>query len=171
MRDGDPLWTGCMSCDTKAGKIKPPGGFVGGNEHWLFFLESAPLLVAGKGYVILKRHCEHLDELTPDETAGLGPMLRDTTMAVRRALKPVRVHLGLYAEGVHHIHFHVVPRMAHMPASNIKLAYRTHWYRILRRLGLKHPYDCRQVARIAVRMRAEFQRSEQTDFGGWEQLP
>jgi diadenosine tetraphosphate (Ap4A) HIT family hydrolase len=146
-----------------AGKIEPPGGVVGENEHWIFFCGSRPLLVAGQGYIILRRHCEHLEEITPQEAATLGPMMRQVAQAVKSVLQPVKVHFGLYAESVKHIHFHVVPRMSYLPASNIRLTFLVGWYRILNRLGLKRPSGEEEVARIARQMRAEFQKLIQTE--------
>lgn len=152
------LVEGCLSCDTLAGKIRPPGDIIGENEHWMFFLGSKPLLVPGKGYIILKRHCEHLSEITPDEADTLGPMMRRAAQVMKGVLNPAKVHFGLYAEGVKHIHFHVFPRMPDMPAGNIPVTMLHLWYGLLNRFGLKRAYGDEEVARIATQMRAEYQR-------------
>ena len=36
----------------------------------------------------LKRHCEHLAELTPEEAASLGPVLQSTCAALTKVLQP-----------------------------------------------------------------------------------
>ncbi len=159
------LIEGCISCDTLAGKIRPPGGIIGQNEHWMFFCGSQPLLVPGRGYIILKRHCEHLSEIAPPEAATLGPMMRRAAQAVVNVLQPAKVHFGLYAETVKHIHFHVMPRMPDLPAGNVPLTFLLKWCQILNRFGLKRPYSDEYVARIAAQMRAEFQKLAQMEAG------
>jgi diadenosine tetraphosphate (Ap4A) HIT family hydrolase len=152
------LVEGCLTCDTLRGKVQVPGGIVVEEAHWAFFCQSRPLMVPGRGFIVLKRHCEHLDEITAQEAAALGPMMQRTAHVVRTVLRPVKVHFGLYGEGVKHIHWHVVPRMAYLPASNLWLNYWTAWIRILNRLGLKRAYPDEQVAPLAEQMRVEFER-------------
>jgi diadenosine tetraphosphate (Ap4A) HIT family hydrolase len=152
------LIEGCLSCDTLRGEIQVPGGIVAENEHWAFFCQSRPLMVPGRGSIVLKRHCEHLSEIAPQEAAALGPMMRRTAQVMMAVLHPVKVHFGLYAEGVMHVHWHVLPRMAYLPASNVWIQRLIPWVRILHRLGLRRAYPDEQVASIAARMRAEFER-------------
>lgn len=67
--------------------------------------------------VLPLRHVESLDELTLDETAALGPLLAETTRALRRVTDCAKTYVMLLAEaeGFHHLHFHVVPRLAGWP--------------------------------------------------------
>lgn len=155
------LVDGCLSCDTLRGTVQVPGGIVAEDAYWAFFCQSRPLTVPGRGFIVLKRHCEHLSEITPQEAAALEPMMRRTAQVVMAVLQPVKVHFGLYAEGVRHIHWHVMPRMAYLPASNLWINWLTPWVRILHRLGLKRAYPDDQVAQIAAQMRAEFERLEE----------
>ena len=92
----------CVSCATLSGVNVPPGGIIYDDSQWVVFLRARPLLVPGQGFIVLKRHCEHLSELTPAELAALGPMLQHTQRAYDRVLQPAKVHFGLYAEGVKH---------------------------------------------------------------------
>jgi diadenosine tetraphosphate (Ap4A) HIT family hydrolase len=94
---------GCLSCDTLRGTVQVPGGIVAEDAYWAFFCQSRPLMVPGRGFIVLKRHCEHLSEITLQEAASLGPMMRRTAQVVMAVLQPVKVHFGLYAEGVKHI--------------------------------------------------------------------
>jgi diadenosine tetraphosphate (Ap4A) HIT family hydrolase len=94
----------CMSCATLAGTPLPPGGIVDEDACWAFFLRPRPLLIPGQGFIVLKRHCERLNDLLPDEAQALGPMMQRVEQALTHVLKPVRVHFGLYGEGVHHLH-------------------------------------------------------------------
>ncbi len=54
-----------------------------------------------------------LDELSVEEIAGLGPLLRSLTTALRSVTGCTKTYVALFAEaeGYGHVHFHVVPRM------------------------------------------------------------
>jgi diadenosine tetraphosphate (Ap4A) HIT family hydrolase len=146
----------CISCATLAGHNQPPGGIIYEDAYWVFFLRSRPLLVPGQGFIVLKRHCEYLDNLTPAELAALGPILRQTQVALDRVLQPAKVHFGLYAERVKHIHLHVFPRMPSMPAGNIPITFLQVWYEFLAYLHLKQPYSDIVVADFALQLRHAF---------------
>lgn len=147
----------CISCATLAGDNQPPGGIVYEDAYWVFFLRSRPLLVPGQGFIVLKRHCERLNDLTPAELAALGPMMQQTQVALDLVLNPAKVHFGLYAEGVKHIHLHVFPRMPAMPAGNILIAFLQVWYEFLVYLRLKQPFFDTTVADVARQLRHAFQ--------------
>ena len=62
--------------------------------------------------VVPRRHVIALDELTAEEAADLGPLLRALTAAMRAVLGCSKTYVALFAEseGFEHVHFHVVPR-------------------------------------------------------------
>ncbi|HEU5089258.1 MAG TPA: HIT family protein [Roseiflexaceae bacterium] len=146
----------CLTCRTLAGEINPPGGIVYDDSLWVVFLAQRPIYVAGQGFIALKRHCEVIGELTDAEAVALGRLVRLTARAYERAMQPVRVHFGLYAESVKHLHLHITPRMAYMPAGNIPLTIIGRWYALLARLGLRKPVPDEQVATLAGRLRTAF---------------
>jgi diadenosine tetraphosphate (Ap4A) HIT family hydrolase len=74
-----------------------------------------------------------------------------------RTLQPVKTHFGLYAEGVKHLHLHVLPRLSTLPVGNIPVTFLGVWYEALARLHLKRPYSNEAVAEVADRLRAAFQ--------------
>jgi diadenosine tetraphosphate (Ap4A) HIT family hydrolase len=104
----------CLACDVNGGLIQPPGGVIHVDDLWQADHELTPLL---RGYVILKprRHVHHLADLTDDEAATLGPVLRRVLGAMRKALDPERIYVASFAETVHHLHFHLIPRYSDMP--------------------------------------------------------
>ena len=53
-----------------------------------------------------------LDELTAEEAADLGLLLRSLTAAMRSVLGCAKTYVALFAEaeGFAHVHFHVIPR-------------------------------------------------------------
>ena len=61
-----------------------------------------------------RRHVEGLGELTPDEAAELGILLRAASVALVDVVGCQRTYVMLFAEQprFHHLHVHVVPRMA-----------------------------------------------------------
>ena len=146
----------CLTCRTLDGEINPPGGFVYDDGLWVVFLAARPIHVPGQGFIALKRHCEAIGELTDAEAQALGRVIHVTARAYEHAMQPVRVHFGLYAESVKHLHLHITPRMAHMPAGNIPLTMIGRWYVLLARLGLRKPFPVEQVACVAKRLRAAF---------------
>jgi diadenosine tetraphosphate (Ap4A) HIT family hydrolase len=157
--------TTCISCRTVAGSVAPPGGIVYDDGLWVVFLAARPLHVVGQGFIVLKRHCEVVGDLSAAEAAALGSLVRSTARAYQRALQPVRVHFGLYAESVKHIHLHVTPRMPWMPAGNIPLVLYGQWYTLLARLGLRRPFSDQAVTLAAERLRQAFATESQVSAG------
>jgi diadenosine tetraphosphate (Ap4A) HIT family hydrolase len=146
----------CPSCATLSGRNVPPGGILYDDSHWVVFLRSRPLLVPGQGFIVLKRHCEHLSELTPAELAALGSMLQHTQCAYDRVLQPAKVHFGLYAEAVKHLHLHILPRMPSMPAGNIPMTLLHVWTEVLASVRLKRPFPDAMVVDVAGQLRQAF---------------
>jgi diadenosine tetraphosphate (Ap4A) HIT family hydrolase len=142
------------------GEVVPPGGIVYDHAHWVVFLRSRPLLTPGQGFIVLKRHCEDVGALTAEEAATLGEVMRRTAVAYTHVLAPERVHFGLYAEDVRHVHLHVLPRTRALPAGNIPTTFLGAWYAVLQRFRLRHAYNDDQVAQVAGMLRATFARLE-----------
>lgn len=157
---------GCVSCRTLAGEIVPPGGILYQNAGWALFLRSHPPLTAGQGFIVLKRHCEQVADLTAVEQETLGPMMAAAARAMNAVLKPEKVHFGLYGEGVKHIHLHVTPRLAALPAGNIPLVWLGTWRELLERLRLRSPIPDASVMAVAAQLRAAFENLSQPDSIG-----
>jgi len=131
---------------------------VPNNAHWVVFLRSRPLLTPGQGFIVLKRHCEDVGALTVEEAAMLGAVMRQTAVAYTQVLAPERVHFGLYAAEVRHVHLHVLPRTRDLPAGNIPATLLGAGYAVLQRLRLRHAYRDAEVARVAGALRAALAR-------------
>ena len=138
----------------------PPGGIVYDHTHWVVFLRSRPLLTPGQGFIVLKRHSKDVGALTTEEAATLGEVMRRTAMAYTQVLAPERVHFGLYAEGVRHVHLHMLPRTRNLPAGNIPTALLGVGYALLQQLRLRRAYSDGEVARVAGALRAALARLE-----------
>lgn len=149
------LVSGCLSCEIVSGKHIEPGGVLYEDEHWHVGNATGPVVWPGFLIVKLKRHCEHVAELTPQEAATLGPVPRDTCASVTRVCQPAKVYVCSFGDGVKHIHFWVLPRLPKMRPG-------MHWVflnldlrlTLTRRLGIKR-WVCQddEVTAIAERLR------------------
>ena len=150
--------SGCMSCDILAGKRAPPGGVIYEDEYWHVDSVVSPVLWRGFLIVKLKRHCEHLAELTPEEAAALGPILQRTCRALMEVLKPAKVYVCSFGDGVKHIHFWVLPRPPEMPPGMHWVFFHLDARALLTRyLGIKR-WVCtdREVSDIVAQVRRRF---------------
>jgi diadenosine tetraphosphate (Ap4A) HIT family hydrolase len=105
----------CVACKANAGLLQAPGGVIYQDALWRLehILSPAPLA----GWLVLKpkRHCEGLDFLTVAEAAALGPLMRRVSGALRAATGAEKIYSILLAEGVAHVHFHLIPRRPDLP--------------------------------------------------------
>ena len=127
-----------MSCDILSGKIPSPGGVIYENDDW--HVDSVQPPVVWKGFLIvkLKRHCEHIAELTPQEALSLGPTLQQTCRALSDVLHPAKIYVCSFGDGVKHIHFWVLPRPPEMrPGMHTVISHLDARTALTRYLGLK----------------------------------
>ena len=126
----------CLVCETLSGKRKSPGGIIYENNFWLVEHTLPPIFIPGQLVIKLKRHCEHLGELSLEESANLGLIIQRVSQAVMQVTAAEKVHVASYGEHIAHIHFLVTPRTSDMPASNIKLVKLIQRRRILHKIGM-----------------------------------
>jgi diadenosine tetraphosphate (Ap4A) HIT family hydrolase len=103
--------TECLSCAQDARVDMPPRERLHIGPRWRVahaFGTSLP----GWLVVLPRRHVTALDQLTTEEAAELGPLLRALTAAMCEVLGCSKTYVALFAEaeGFAHVHFHVVPR-------------------------------------------------------------
>jgi diadenosine tetraphosphate (Ap4A) HIT family hydrolase len=105
--------SGCFSCAAERGPGLPPRERVCLDPLWRV---AHAFGTAQPGWLVVlpRRHVLALDELTPAEAAGLGPVLRAVTAVLREVTGCEKTYVALFAEaeGFSHVHFHVVPRHA-----------------------------------------------------------
>jgi|SRR5208282_1505799 len=107
----------CLSCRNNARPDLPPRERVYLGPRWRVahaFGTSLP----GWLVVLPRRHVIALDELTAEEAADLGPLLRAVTSALREVTGCSKTYAALFAEaeGHQHVHFHVIPRQPDLDA-------------------------------------------------------
>src|SRR5215212_11288864 len=107
--------TSCFACEVNSGRIPTPGGPIYDDGIWVADHGVDPLLA---GYVVFKpkRHVHELPDLTGAEAASFGPALQRVIGAMRSALGTERVYVCSFAETVHHLHLHLLPRYPGLPA-------------------------------------------------------
>ena len=111
--------TGCYSCVTDAtGQALPPRERVYDDGRWRV-AHAVSSTLPGWLVVLPKRHVTSLAELTPAEAAALGPLLRRLSVALVELTGAVKTYVALFAEaeGFEHLHLHLVPRAADLPAD------------------------------------------------------
>lgn len=111
--------TPCMTCELTAKRHQQPlCERIYETEHWRVvhaFNTSLP----GWLVVISMRHVGSFAELTEAEALSFGPFLHRVSKALQEVTGAVKTYTVLFAEHPEHphVHFHVVPRMADMPAD------------------------------------------------------
>ena len=77
--------------------------------------------LAGWLPVICNRHIAAIDQMTDVEAVDLGRLLRRVSIALRETVGCSKTYVAQFAEaqGHHHVHFHVIPRMADQPVDYI----------------------------------------------------
>ena len=146
----------CISCATVAGSILPPGGIIFETSTWIVVLRANPVRSPCLPLIILKRHCEQIADLSCEESSSLGRLMTLTAQVLTNVLQPAKVHFGIYAESVKHIHVHVFPRMPNMPAGNIPNLWIEARMNLLHSLGLKKAYPDEVVAQYAEKLRKTY---------------
>lgn len=147
----------CLACSTIAGKLQAPGGVIYQDNYWVVEHSLSPVLVRGYLIIKLKRHCEHLAELTPEESRACG-IIQSTCLALSKVIKPDKIHVCSWGEEVKHIHFHVIPRTRDMPVGNLKLLIYLPMKKIFNQLGLNKWVTDEEAAAVAVKVRQEIAR-------------
>lgn len=61
------------------------------------------------------RHVEQIDALTPGELEQLGPLIAETSAALRAETPCARVYVCVFAEQLPHLHVHVIARPPDLP--------------------------------------------------------
>ena len=101
----------CLACDLTAGRLPLSGGLIHARSGWRVEHCVGPL---GLGSLIIKpvRHVTAVADLTDDEAAALGPLLRQASSVARTLVDADQVYncLWSHAGGVPvHIHYVVQP--------------------------------------------------------------
>lgn len=112
--------TACYTCRHNAMQPStlPPRESIHDDGLWRV-AHSFNSALAGWLVVVARRHIASLSELTPDEAAALGPLLRALSLALEGTLSAAKTYVIFLAEseGFSHLHIHVIPRHPDLPAD------------------------------------------------------
>src|SRR5262249_36585629 len=107
----------CLPCrNTAAIEDQPVRERIWWDGHWRV-AHAIGNALPGWLVVVAARHVVSLAELTPEESAALGPLLGDISRALIDVTGCQKTYVALFAEGAGfpHVHIHVVPRHRDIP--------------------------------------------------------
>ncbi len=107
----------CLTCAAGEGRVQlalVPSLAV--TDQWRVE-QGHPTSVRGWLVVVLRRHAPALHDLTTDEWSELAMVLAAVCSAQRKVIGADKEYVLQFAEadGFHHVHFHVVPRLPEWP--------------------------------------------------------
>lgn len=105
----------CPACDLVRGARTLPGGLLLREGGFALHVLSDPSPLRGWLVLTSERHARGWYDLTPAESAALGPLAARVMAAQRRALGAEHVYAFAIGDVLPHFHLHLVPRFAETP--------------------------------------------------------
>jgi diadenosine tetraphosphate (Ap4A) HIT family hydrolase len=108
----------CLACPRLALEDPAPRERVVATRHWSV-AHAFNTALEGWLVVLPRRHVVAVDQLDAAEAAELGPLLVAVSRALRAVVGCEKTYVIQLAEspGFNHVHVHVVPRRADLPAD------------------------------------------------------
>jgi len=101
----------CFICRKHQGlEAAPPGGYIYEDEHWMICHAPGKLGPLGTLFIESKRHFLDYAEMTDDESASLGSVMRKIYHSLRMNMEVERIYQLSTMEGQPHFHCWIVPR-------------------------------------------------------------
>lgn len=101
----------CFICRKHEGQeAAPPGGYIYEDEYWMVCHAPGKLGPLGTLFIESKRHFLDYSEMTDEESASLGDLMRNVYSALRQHTDAERIYQLTTMEGVPHFHSWLVPR-------------------------------------------------------------
>jgi len=150
------LAQGCSACLEVAGTVSAPGEVILDDGLWFVSHHTGPYTDPGELIVKTRRHCESLGDLTPEEAAALGPLLRAAVRALERVTMAERIYAVSFNERLRHLHFLLLPRTATMPRGHVISDLYRRARTLLRRFGVVRNPTTADRAEAARRVRKEW---------------
>ena len=91
-------------------------------DHWdVVHRNNHDTTLPGWLVLVTRRHITALDELSEAEANELGPLICQTSAALKEVVGCAKTYVIQFAEHPQHphVHFHIIPRMPDMPAEKI----------------------------------------------------
>lgn len=101
----------CFICRKHNGQeATSPGGYIYEDEHWMICHAPVNLGPLGTLFIESKRHFLDYAEMTDEESASLGDVMRKIYAALRSHTNAERIYQVTLIDGVPHFHSWLVPR-------------------------------------------------------------
>jgi diadenosine tetraphosphate (Ap4A) HIT family hydrolase len=101
----------CFICRKHKGQeTAPPGGYIYEDEYWMVCHAPGKLGPLGTLFIESRRHFLDYAEMTDEESASLGIVMRKIYYALRLHTEAERIYQVTLLEGVPHFHTWLVPR-------------------------------------------------------------
>jgi diadenosine tetraphosphate (Ap4A) HIT family hydrolase len=111
----------CFLCRKHEGKeTAPPGGCIYEDEHWMVCHAPGNLRPLGTLFIESKRHFLDYAEMTDQESASLGTVMRNAYRSLKQHTQAERVYQVTLLEGIPHFHSWLVPRRREVPEKGMK---------------------------------------------------
>lgn len=100
----------CFICRKHIGQeTAPPGGYIYEDKHWMVCHAPGKLGPLGTLFIESKRHFLDYAEMTDEESASLGNIMRKIYDALKFHTSAERVYQVTLMDGVPHFHSWLVP--------------------------------------------------------------
>ena len=100
----------CFICRKHNGQeATPPGGYIYEDKHWMVCHAPGKIGPLGTLFIESKRHFLDYAEMTDEESASLGSVMRRIYRALKLHTGAERVYQVTLMEGVPHYHSWLVP--------------------------------------------------------------
>jgi len=101
----------CFICRKHNGQeTAPPGGYIYEDEHWMVCHAPGKLGPLGTLFIESRRHLLDYAEMTDEESASLGIVMRKIYDALRLHTEAERIYQVTLIEGIPHFHTWLIPR-------------------------------------------------------------
>lgn len=101
----------CFICRKHNGReAAPPGGYIYEDEHWMVCHAPTKLGPLGTLFIESMRHFLDYAEMTDEESASLGNVMKKIYSSLRMHTDAERIYQVTLMEGVPHFHSWLVPR-------------------------------------------------------------
>ena len=111
----------CFICRKHKGQESfPPGGYIYEDEHWMVCHAPGKLAPLGTLFIESQRHFLDYAEMTVEEAASLGGVLKNVYAVLSTHTEAERIYQLSTMEGAPHFHCWIVPRRKDVPERGLK---------------------------------------------------
>ena len=111
----------CFICRKHNGlEAAPPGGYIYEDEHWMVCHAPGKLGPLGTLFIESSRHFLDYAEMTEEESASLGNVMKKVYSVLRMYTDAERVYQLTTMEGQPHFHSWLVPRRKDIAERGLK---------------------------------------------------